>query len=75
MAMLPIFMIGFIVGVAISYTFYVYKKDVPSDVKIRMQEEEIIRQKDDNNMLEQLNKKLYEKIDKLEHQLNELKNK
>lgn len=73
MAMFPIFMIGLIVGIAISYAFYKFKQDVPSEVRIRAQELEIERQKKDNSMLENINKRLYDKIDKLEYELNKLK--
>lgn len=72
MGMLPVFMIGLIVGIALSYAFYMYKKDVPSDVKIHLQQAEIIKQKNDIEMLEKLNKNLYEEIAELK---NELKNK
>ena len=75
MAMFPIFMIGLIVGIALSYAFYKFKEDVPSEVKMRAQDLEIERQKRDNELLETLNKKLYDKIDKLEYELNKLKNK
>ena len=73
--MLLIFIIGFVVGIIISYIFYMYKKDVSLDVKSRIQQEEIKRQKEDNEMLENLNKKLYSEIDKLKKELYELKNK
>lgn len=75
MAMLPIFMIGVVIGIALSYAFYKFKEDVPSEVKMRAQDLEIERQKRDNELLETLNKKLYDKIDKLEYELNKLKNK
>jgi hypothetical protein len=68
-------MIGLIVGIAVSYAFYKFKEDVPSEVKMRAQDLEIERQKRDNELLETLNKKLYDKIDKLEYELNKLKNK
>ena len=66
MNMLPIFMIGLIVGIALSYAWYKYKEDVPSKVKVELQEKEIKRQKSDNEMLYNLINKLYDKIDKLE---------
>lgn len=67
MAMLPIFMIGLIVGIALSYVWYKYKEDVPSKVKVELQEKEIKRQKSDNEMLHNLIDKLYKKIDELEN--------
>ena len=74
MAMFPIFMIGLVVGIAISYAFYKYKQDVPSEVKIHVQENIINQQKNDINILEQLNNKLYNKIDKLEKEIADMKN-
>jgi len=67
MNMLPIFMIGLIVGIALSYAWYKYKEDVPSKVKVELQEKEIKRQKSDNEMLHNLIDKLYKKIDELEN--------
>lgn len=73
MAMFPIFMIGLVVGIAVSYAFYKFKQDIPSDIKLRTQENIIKQQSNDNNMLESLNKKLYDKIDRLEHELAKYK--
>ena len=73
MAMFPIFMIGLIVGVALSYAWYKYKKDVPSEIKIHMQEAELIRCKSDLNMYHDLTDKLYSKIDTLEKELTDIK--
>ena len=70
MPMLPIFMIGLIVGIALSYAWYMYKKDTPSDVKIKIQEAEIIRYKSDAEQLEKLTEKLYEEIAELRNELN-----
>ncbi len=65
MAMFPIFMIGLVVGIAVSYAFYKYKQDIPSDIKIRTQENIIKQQQNDLNMLENLNNKLYSEIAEL----------
>ena len=73
MAMFPIFMIGVIIGIALSYAFYKYKEDVPSQVKIKMQERQIKSQESDNKMLNDLVDRLYKKIEKLETELKELK--
>ena len=73
MAMLPVFMIGLIVGIAVSYAWYMYKKDTPSEIKIKIQEAEIIRYKNDNDMLNELIEKLYKKIDTLEKEVNRKK--
>ncbi len=73
MNMFPIFMIGLVVGIAVSYAFYKFKQDVPSEVKIRTQENIIKQQNNDIKLVEELNNKLYDKIDKLEAELKELK--
>ena len=71
--MFPIFMIGVIVGIALSYAFYKYKENVPSEVKIQMQERQIKQQDSDNKMLNDLVDKLYKKIEGLENELKEYK--
>lgn len=73
MAMFPIFMIGVIIGIALSYAFYKYKEDVPSQVKIQMQERQIKSRESDNKMLNDLVDRLYKKIETLETELKELK--
>lgn len=73
MTMFPVFMIGVIIGIALSYAFYKYKEDVPSQVKIQMQERQIKSQENDNKMLNDLVDRLYKKIDTLETKLKELK--
>lgn len=73
MAMFPIFMIGVVVGIALSYAFYKYKEDVPSELKIEMQERQIKQQDGDNKMLNDLVDRLYKKIATLETELKELK--
>lgn len=55
--------------------FTTSKKTTPSEIKMRAQDLEIERQKKDNKLLIDLNEKLYNKIDKLERELNKLKNK
>ena len=69
MAMFPVFMIGVIIGIALSYAFYKYKEDVPSEVKIQLQEKQIKSQESDNKMLNDLVDRLYKKIDTLEPEL------
>lgn len=73
MTMFPVFMIGVIIGIALSYAFYKYKEDVPSQVKIQMQERQIKLQESDNKMLNDLVDRLYKKIETLETELKELK--
>jgi hypothetical protein len=66
-------MIGLVVGIAESYAFYKFKQDVHSEVKIRTQENIIKQQDNDIKLVEKVNSKLYDKIDKLEAELKELK--
>lgn len=73
MVMFPAFMTGVIIGIALSYAFYKYKEDVPSQVKIQMQERQIKSQESDNKMLNDLVDRLYKKIETLETKLKELK--
>lgn len=73
MAMFPIFMIGVVVGIALSYAFYKYKEDAPSELKIEMQERQIKSQESDNKMLNDLVDRLYKKIETLETELKEFK--
>lgn len=73
MAMFPAFMTGVIIGIALSYAFYKYKEDTPSQVKIQMQEKQIKSQESDNKMLNDLVDRLYKKIETLETELKELK--
>ena len=73
MTMFPVFMIGVIIGIALSYAFYKYKEDTPSQVKIQMQERQIKSQENDNKMLNDLVDRLYKKIETLETKLKELK--
>lgn len=73
MTMFPVFMIGVIIGIALSYAFYKYREDIPSQVKIQMQERQIKSQESDNKMLNDLVDRLYKKIETLETKLKELK--
>lgn len=73
MTMFPVFMIGVIIGIVLSYAFYKYKEDTPSQVKIQMQERQIKSQENDNKMLNDLVDRLYKKIETLETKLKELK--
>ena len=73
MAMFPIFMIGLIIGIVVSYVFYKYIQETPSHVKIQMQEKQIKSQESDNKMLNDLVDRLYKKIETLETELKEFK--
>ena len=73
MTMFPVFMIGVIIGIALSYAFYKYREDTPSQVKIQMQERQIKSQENEKKILNDLVYRLYKKIDTLETKLKELK--
>ena len=73
MTMFPAYIIGIVIGIAASYTFYVYKKDIPSRLKFDIQKKEIEQQQNENNMLNSLVNKLYKKIETLENELKEYK--
>ena len=67
MNMLPVFMIGLLVGIALSYAWYMYKKDVPSKIKLKLQEADIIKYKSDIETLKQTNEALEKTIAKLKN--------
>ena len=67
--MLPVFLIGLVLGVVLCWTYYNCKKETPSDVKFHIQEAEIVRYKNDIDQLEKLNTKLYEEIAELKDEL------
>ena len=67
MAMFPIFMIGLVLGAICMWTYVNLKRDVPSETRLKLLEDEIRSLKNDKEMLEKLNTKLYAKIDKLEN--------
>lgn len=52
MAMFPIFMIGLIAGGILGYVYSIYKKETPSETKLKLLEAEIISLKSDKEMLE-----------------------
>ena len=67
MAMFPIFMIGLVLGAICMWAHVNLKRDVPSETRLKLLEDEIRSLKNDNDLLEKLNTKLYAKIDKLEN--------
>lgn len=73
MNMLPIFIMGILVGGLLVYTWCNLKMNSPSALQAELQEKEIARQKSDNKMLNDLVDRLYKKIDNLEKELNEYK--
>ena len=67
MAMFPIFMIGLVLGAICMWAYVNLKRDVPSETRLKLLEDEIRSLKNDNDLLEKINTKLYDKIDKLEN--------
>ena len=67
MAMFPIFMIGLVLGAICMWAYVNLKRDVPSETRLKLLEDEIRSLKNDNDLLDKLNSKLYAKIDKLEN--------
>ena len=67
MAMFPIFMIGLVLGAICTWAYVNLKRDVPSETRLKLLEDEIRSLKNDNDLLEKLNTKLYAKIYKLEN--------
>ena len=67
MAMFPIFMIGLVLGAICMWAYVNLKRDVPSETRLKLLEDEIRSLKNDNDLLEKVNTKLYDKIDKLEN--------
>ena len=67
MAMFPIFMIGLVLGAICMWAYVNLKRDVPSETRLKLLEDEIRSLKNDNDLLEKLNTKLYAKIDRLEN--------
>lgn len=51
MAMFPVFIIGILAGIICTCLWYNFKKDTPSEVKLKLLEAEIISLKSDNEML------------------------
>ena len=67
MAMFPIFMIGLVLGAICTWAYVNLRRDVPSETRLKLLEDEIRSLKNDNDLLEKVNTKLYDKIDKLEN--------
>lgn len=66
MAMLPVFVFGIVVGVVVTNTYHMYKKETPSETRLHILEKELEQEKKDKEMLDKLVDKLYMKIDELE---------
>lgn len=69
MAMFPIFMIGLVAGAILGYIFSIYKKETPSEIKLKLLEDEIISLKSDNEMLEKCVQKKDNTIEQLKQNI------
>ena len=65
--MFPIFIIGLVLGAICMWAYINLKQNIPSETRLKLLEDEIRSLKNDNDLLEKLNTKLYAKIDKLEN--------
>lgn len=52
MGFLPIFVIGWLVGLGLGYALSQHKKETPSETRLKLLEAEIITLKSDNELLE-----------------------
>lgn len=71
MAMFPIFMIGLVAGAILGYVFSIYKKETPSETKLKLLEAEIITLKSDKEMLEKCVQKKDDTIKQLKQDIQE----
>ena len=62
MAMLPIFLLGFALGLVVSGAYILYKKSTPSEVQLYTLQQQNERQKEDILALELQNEKLYKQL-------------
>lgn len=69
MAMFPIFMIGLVVGIVVTNIYHMYKKEVPSETKLKLLEAEIIALKGDKEMLEKCIQKKDDSIEQLKQDI------
>ncbi|MDE6946255.1 MAG: hypothetical protein K2P14_03610 [Anaeroplasmataceae bacterium] len=69
MAMFPIFMIGLVVGGIVGYTYSIYKKETPSETRLKLLEAEIITLKSDKEMLEKCIQKKDKNIEQLKQDI------
>ena len=65
MAMFPIFIIGLISGVILSSVYNMYKKETPSETRLKLLEAEIASLKNDKELLEKCIQKKDVTIEKL----------
>lgn len=73
MAMFPIFMIGLVAGIILSTAYNVYKRETPSEAQLHILQKALDRETKDKERLSKLVDELYEKIDELENNTNNVK--
>lgn len=69
MAMFPIFMIGLVAGIVLGYVYSIYKKETPSETRLKLLEAEIITLKSDKEMLEKCIQKKDKNIEQLKQDI------
>lgn len=69
-AMLPIFVLGLIVGFGVGYAGAMAKLDIPSNAKLKMQEEQLKNAQIDLQTFELELEKAYDEIRKLKEKLS-----
>lgn len=65
MPMFPIFIIGILAGMILTCVWYNFKKDTPSEVKVRLQDARILQYQTDIEILKKDNDKLRDELIKL----------
>ena len=65
MAMFPIFMLGIVAGILISYVFFHYVKTIPTNTNFKLQEDTIKNMQDAMSSMELVNDDLRRQIDEL----------
>ena len=63
MAMFPVFVIGMLAGIMISYLYFHYIKTIPSNTRFKLQEETISSLREDIETLEAVNADLRKQLE------------
>ncbi len=63
MAMFPVFIIGMLAGIMISYLYFHYIKTIPSNTRFKLQEETILSLREDIEALELANADLRKQLE------------
>ncbi len=63
MAMFPVFIIGMLAGIMISYLYFHYIKTIPSNTRFKLQEETISSLREDIEALEAVNADLRKQLE------------